>query len=297
MKPASFRYHAPETLEEALDILAEDPWEAKILAGGQSLIPAMNFRLAQPTVLVDLNRIAELAYVRPADEGGLRIGAMTRQSAVESHPLVAERAPLVHETMPHIAHPQIRNRGTFGGSIAHADPASELPAVARVLDATLCARSRDGGERSIPSSDFFFGLLTTALEPGEVLTEVLLPPPPPRTGCAFDEMARRHGDYALVGVAASVTLGDDGRCADARVGLLSVGEGPVLAAGAAEALIGEEPSVDRVAAAAKIAAQADIDPPSDLHASAAFRRHLVRVLVRRVVERAVERARLAGAPA
>ncbi len=294
MKPAPFRYHAPETLEEALDILAEDPWEAKILAGGQSLIPAMNFRLAQPTILVDLNRLAELAYVEATDDGGLRIGAMTRQAVVERDALVAERAPLLRETMPHIAHPQIRNRGTFGGSIAHADPAGELPTVALVLDATLCARSRDGGERTIAVGDFFFGLLTTALEPGEVLTEVILPAPTPRTGWAFDEMARRHGDYALVGVAAAVTLAGDGRCTDARIGLLSVGEGPVLAEAAAGALIGEELSEALVIEAAELAAEADIDPPADLHASAEFRRHLVRVLVRRVVHRAGDRA-LAGA--
>ena len=142
---------------------------------------------------MDLNRLSELAYVEATDDGGLRIGAMTRQAVVESDALVAERAPLLHETMPHIAHPQIRNRGTFGGSIAHADPAGELPTVALVLDATLRARSRDGGERTIAAGDFFFGLLTTALEPGEVLTEIILPTPACRTGWAFDEMARRHG--------------------------------------------------------------------------------------------------------
>ncbi len=297
MKPAAFRYHAPETLDEALEILAEDPWEATVLAGGQSLIPAMNFRLAQPAILVDLNRLSDLAYVEAADDGGLHIGAMTRQAVVETHPLVAERAPLVHQTMPHIAHPQIRNRGTFGGSIAHADPASELPAVALVLDAKLRARSHDGGERTIDVSDFFFGLLTTALEPGEVLTEIALPAPTPRTGWAFDEVARRHGDYALVGVAAAVTVDDAGCCTDARIGLLSVGEGPVLAATAAEALIGGELSDERVAAAAEMAAQADIDPPADLHASVEFRRHLAGVMVRRVVSRAGERARQAGEPA
>ncbi len=291
MKPAAFRYHAPDTLDEALEILAEDPWEAKVLAGGQSLIPAMNFRLAQPTILVDLNRLSELAYIEAADDGGLRIGAMTRQAVVERHPLVAERAPLVHQTMPHIAHPQIRNRGTFGGSIAHADPAGELPAVSLVLGAELRARSRDGGERTIAASDFFFGLLTTALEPGEVLTEVSLPVPAPGTGWAFDEVARRHGDYALVGVAAAVTLDEAGRCTDARIGLLSVGEGPVLAVRAAEALVGEELSEDRVATAAALAAESDIDPPADLHASVEFRRHLAGVMVRRVVLRAGERAR------
>ena len=255
----------------------------------------MNFRLAQPTILVDLNRLSELAYVEATDDGGLRIGAMTRQAVVESDALVAERAPLLHETMPHIAHPQIRNRGTFGGSIAHADPAGELPTVALVLDATLRARSRDGGERTIAAGDFFFGLLTTALEPGEVLTEIILPTPACRTGWAFDEMARRHGDYALVGVAVGVTLADDGRCTDARIGLLSVGEGPVLAEAAAGVLIGEELSEALVVEAAELAAEADIDPPADLHASAEFRRHLVRVLVRRVVHSAGARALAGGA--
>ena len=289
MKPAPFQYHAPDTLQEALALLQEHGWDAKVLAGGQSLIPTMNFRLAQPAVLVDLNRIVELAYVKPTDEGGVRIGAMTRQRAIELDPLVAERAALVHETMPHIAHPQIRTRGTFGGSMAHADPAAELPAVALTLGARFRVRGPEG-ERDVEAGDFFLGLLTTVIEPGELLTEVVIPPLPARTGVAFDELARRHGDFALVGVAVSVTLSPDGCCEEARIGLLSVGDGPTLATEGSAVLRGNELTEALIEEAARVAAEADIDPPTDIHASAAFRRHLARVLIGRVLRRARDRA-------
>src|SRR5207249_8177333 len=174
------------------------------VAGGQSFIPAMNFRLARPAVLVDLNRIAALAYVRP-ESGGVAIGAMTRQRTVEQSEVVARAAPLLAEAMPSIAHPQIRNRGTVGGSLAHADPSAELPAVALALETRFRAKSVTG-ERWIPAGEFFKGMLETALEPGELLVEIAIPPLPARSGTAFLEMARRHGDYALVGVAAVVTL-------------------------------------------------------------------------------------------
>ena len=293
MKPAPFRYYAPTSVEEALALLAEHGDEAKVLAGGQSLIPTMNFRLAQPAVLVDLNNIAELFYIRPNGDGGLRIGAMTRQAQVERDPLVAERAPLVHETMPHIAHPQIRNRGTFGGSIAHADPAAELPAVSVALGGRFLARSQ-GGERWIPAQEFFWGLFTTALEPDELLVEIELPPMPPHTGWAFHEVARRHGDYALVGVAALVTLDEAGACEQARLVYLGVGDGPVEAQQAADVLRGQAPTPEAIRAAAETAASADIDPVSDIHASAEFRRHLAKVLARRALEQAVERASRPG---
>ena len=287
MKPAPFDYFTPATLDEALALLAEHGADAKPLAGGQSLIPAMNFRLARPAVLVDLNRISELAYVRA--ESGVAIGAMTRQRVVERSDVVARAAPLLAEALPSIAHPQIRNRGTVGGSIAHADPSAELPAVMLALEARFQARSATG-ERSIPAADFFQGMLETALAPGELLVEIALPPLPARTGTAFLEVARRHGDYALVGVAAIVTLDARGRCQEARFGLLSVGDWPVLATEAANLLAGQTPSADLLRAAGDAAATHDIDPPSDIHASAAYRRQLVAVLTRRALARAFERA-------
>ncbi len=288
MKPAPFVYHRPATLDEALTLLAEHGSEAKPLAGGQSLIPAMNFRLARPPVLVDLNRVAELGYVR-AGRDGLQIGAMTRQRAVERSDAVRGAAPLLAEAMPFIAHPQIRNRGTVGGSLAHADPAAELPAVMLALEARFRARSLKG-ERWIQAGEFFTGILETALGPDELLLEVVVPKAPARTGYAFAELARRHGDYALVGVAARVTLDRRERCQAARITLFSVGDGPVLAAAAAALLDGQEPSPEAMRAAADAAAQRDIDPPSDIHASAAYRRRLAAVLTRRALARAVERA-------
>lgn len=288
MKPAPFDYFSPATVEEALALLDEHGGDAKPLAGGQSLIPAMNFRLARPAVLVDLNRIAELAYVR-AESGGLAVGAMTRQRAIERSEVVARAAPLLAEAMPSIAHPQIRNRGTMGGSIAHADPSAELPAVMLALDAQFRAKSATG-ERSIPAGEFFKGMLETALAPGELLVEIAVPQLPARSGTAFLEMARRHGDYALVGVAVVVTLDPRGRCQEAKLSLLSVGDGPVLATEAGKVLAGQSPSEELLRAAGDAAATRDVDPPSDIHASAAYRRQLVAVLTRRALARAFERA-------
>lgn len=293
MKPPPFRYHAPETVEETLALLAEYSWDAKLLAGGQSLVPAMNFRLAAPAVLIDLNRVAELQGIEALDNGGIALGAMTRQRAVEHSEVVRDRAPLLHEAMPWIAHPQIRSRGTIGGSIAHADPASELPAVMVALRAQFRARGPEG-ERTILAEDFFLGLLMTALAPEELLTRIEIPALPERTGVAFTEFARRHGDYALVGVAAVVTLNADDTCSDARLTLLSVGEGPFVPAQAVAELRETDLSDDTIAAAAAAAA-AEIDPPADIHASSDFRRHLTGVLVARVLRSA--RARARGQPA
>jgi CO/xanthine dehydrogenase FAD-binding subunit len=291
MKPAPFEYYAPTTTGEALAQLAEHGYDAKVLAGGQSLIPTMNFRLAQPAVLVDLNHIPELFYIKPDKNGGVLVGAMTRESQVEHDALIAERAPLVHETMPDIAHPQIRNRGTFGGCIAHADPAAELPAVSMALNAHFRVRSRTG-ERWIPAEEFFIGFFTTALEPDELLIETALSSMSPHSGWSFQEIARRHGDYALVGVAAVVTLDDKDQCQEARLVFLSVGDGPVEARQAAEALRGQAPTSEAIRAAAETAASQDVDPSSDIHASADYRRHLVNVLTRRALEQAFERASL-----
>lgn len=286
MKPAPFQYFAPTTIEQALTLLSEHD-DAKILAGGQSLVPVMNFRLARPSVLVDLNRIDELFYIRERDQG-VAIGAMTRQRTVERSPIIGRLAPLVAETMPFIAHPQIRNRGTFGGSLAHADPAAELPAVAVALDAKLKVIGRKS-ERWVQAKDFFTGLFSTTLQPDELLAEVLIPRTPPRTGWAFQETARRHGDFALAGAACTLTLDPAGKCANARLVLLSLGDRPIDAQGAVRPLIGETPNpqaIDAVAAGV----DGEIDPQSDVHASAAFRRHLAKVLTRRVLESAAARA-------
>ncbi|HET9275625.1 MAG TPA: xanthine dehydrogenase family protein subunit M [Gemmatimonadales bacterium] len=288
MKPAPFRYLAPRDLDEALGLLEEHGPEAKPLAGGQSLVPAMNFRLAVPAVLVDLNRIDALAGIGDARDGGLRIGAMTRQSLLERDPRVAERAPLLRETMPHVAHPPIRNRGTVGGSLAHADPAAELPAVMVALGATLRCRSRRG-ERRVAADAFFLGPFATALEPGELLTGIDLPPPAPRTGWAFEEVARRHGDFALAGAAAAVELDALGACRSARVVLFGVGEGPVVSAAAGAQLAGARPDARTIGGVARAAA-AELDPAGDIHATSAYRKHLAEVLVRRTVSRAAARA-------
>jgi carbon-monoxide dehydrogenase medium subunit len=294
LKPAPFEYQAPATLDAALDLLAQRGGDAKILAGGQSLIPVMNFRLAEPALLVDLNKISELDFVRADEDGSLRIGALARHRRLERDPLVAAAAPLLHQAVPHIAHPQIRNRGTFGGSLAHADPAAELPAVVLALDARLRLR-RAGGDRWVEARDFFAGLFTTALEPEEILVEAAIPPLPARTGWAFLEIARRHGDYAQAGVAARVTLDGSGRCREARLVYLSAGGGPVDAREAARLLAGEELSAAAIEAAAEKASRDEIDPPDDVHATSAFKRHLARVLTRRALLQAAERAREASA--
>lgn len=284
MKPAAFVFHRASSLDDALALLGRHP-DAKPLAGGQSLIPAMNFRLAQPSALVDLNRVHELSGISTSPDGGLRIGAMTRQAAVARSATVSRNAPLLADTMPHVAHPQIRSRGTVGGSLAHADPSAELPAVMVALDATFVLRSA-GTERRIKSGEFFTGLFATALSPGELLIAVEIPPRAPRAGSAFLEVARRHGDYALAGVAAEVTLDPAGRVAAARVALLSVGDGPVLAR-ATTSLLGHIPDEKSIIAVAE-AVREEVDPPSDIHADAKYRRQLATVLTRRALTLAVQ---------
>jgi CO/xanthine dehydrogenase FAD-binding subunit len=288
MKPPPFEYYRPATLEEGLDLMAEHGDQAKPLAGGQSLIPAMNFRLARPAVLVDINHISQLSYIKE-DAGELSLGGLTRQRDVERSTIVRRAAPLLHETMPFIAHLAIRNRGTVGGSLAHADPAAELPAVVLALGARMRARSR-ARDRWIPAEEFFTGLFSTSLNPDELLVEVAVPRLPDRSGCAFEEVSRRHGDYALAGSAAVVTLDARGRCIDARVVLLSVGDRPVVAEQAGRILRGEVQSAALIDAAAGAAANQDIDPPADIHASSEYRRHLAGVLTRRALGRAFARA-------
>jgi carbon-monoxide dehydrogenase medium subunit len=284
MKPASFAYYRPDSLEEALALLAEHGPDAKPLAGGQSLVPAMNFRLARPAALIDLNRIGSLAGIEPAADGRLRIGAMTRQRALERSATVAQHAPLLSRAVPWIAHPQIRTRGTIGGSLAHADPAAELPAVMLVLEARFVVAG-PRGSRSLAAREFFTGVLSTALADGELLAAVEIPPRPAGARSAFVEVARRHGDYAMVGAAVELTLDDRRRCRSCRIGLLSVGDTPVLAEAAMRELTGADLTRDAIDSAATAAAR-DLDPPSDLHASAEYRRHLARVLVGRALRQA-----------
>jgi len=290
MKPPPFEYFAPTTVEEALAHLAEHGYDAKPLAGGQSLIPMMNFRLAQPAILVDLNNVADLSFIRPEDDGGLSIGAMTRHQMVEKDALVGERAPLINETMPNIATSQIRSRGTFGGSLAHADPSAELVAVSVALKGKFKVVSKQG-DRWVPANEFFLGLFTSVLEPEELLVEISLPPFPERTGWSLMEIARRPHDFCLIGVAAVVSLDEKGLCDQAKLVYLSAGDGPVEAHQAVELLKGQELTDEAIRAAAEKASAEEIDPSSDIHATAEFRRHLANVMTRRALKEALERAK------
>ena len=287
MKPPRFEYAAPEKLDEAVALLSQHGDRAKVLAGGQSLVPLLNFRLARPEMLVDVNRVTELAYVRPV-QSSVAIGALTRQHTLERAEVIRTKLPIVAEACRLIGHLPIRHRGTVGGSLAHADPASELPAVMVALEAEMTV-TRRGGRRTIPAEQFFTGMLTTALAPDELLTEIRVPGLPPRTGGAFIEIARRAGDFALVGVAALVTLDDAGRVSRARLALCGAGPTPIRAREAERVLVGERPdgraldeAVDRLTAAT--------DPPSDIHASAAFRKKLARHVGRQALELAARRA-------
>jgi carbon-monoxide dehydrogenase medium subunit len=288
MKPAPFEYYAPDSIEQALDLMSQYAGDAKILAGGQSLVPAMNFRIVQPSVLIDLNQAAELGYIRE-DENVLRIGAMTRERELEFNPLISRWAPLLVEAAPHIAHPQIRNRGTIGGSIVNADPAAELPVLMVALRARLKAKSVSG-ERWIDAQDFFLGMFTTALEPEEILVEIELPASPPRTGWSFMEVAPRAGDYALMGVAVLVTLAENGKCEHARLVYLNAGEGPVEAKESEKLLIGELLSDRLIESVASKASEAEINPFGNIHTSPEFQRHLANVLTKKSLKQAAQRA-------
>ncbi len=289
MKPPAFDYYAPDTLEAALAMMTQYGSDAKPLAGGQSLIPAMNFRVLQSPILIDLNRLIELDSIRLAD-GELRVGAMTRQRRVEREPLVAQLAPLLHDTMPYIAHPQIRNRGTLGGSMTHADPAAELPVIAIALNARFRLQSV-AGERWVRAEDFFLGMFTTALQPDELLVEIAFPALPFGAGWSFMEFARRHGDYALMGVATWLTLDEHGACRDARLVYLNAGIGPIDAKQAARLLKGQTVSDEAIAAAIS-AADEEISPTGNVHCTPEYQRQLARVLTRRALKQATERARV-----
>jgi carbon-monoxide dehydrogenase medium subunit len=287
LKPPVFAYFAPTSLDEALALRAEHAASSVALAGGQSLLPMLNLRIARPETVIDLGRVPELAGIAEWD-GGVSLGAMTRQRTAEQSELVRQRAPLVTRALGNVGHVTIRNRGTVGGSIAHADPAAELPGAALALDAQLVARSSARGERTIAAADFFQGFLTTALEPDELLVEVRVPGLPERSGVSFVEIARRHGDFAIAGAAAVVSLGGDGAIADARLVFIGVGGAPVRATEAESLLRGRSPEGAVFAEAAEQAVTG-LEPASDLHGSANYRRRVAKVLARRALEEATPR--------
>lgn len=288
MKPAAFEYYDPVTLHEALGLLAQLGEDAKVLAGGQSLVPMMNFRMVRPSHLVDLNRVEELRFLR-VEHGNLRIGAMTRQRDLERSAAVAEGWPLLCEATRHIGHVQIRTRGTVGGSLAHAYPSAELPVAMIALDAEFVLRGPKG-ERTVRAGDFFISYMTTGLKLGELLVEIRVPPLPRRAGWAFQEVSRRHGDFALVGVAALVT--QDEASVMRQVRLVFTGPTPVRHAKAEDLLVGQRPGKELFHEAARLAIQ-DLEQDSDIHASAYYRREVAGALAGKALEGAAGRA-LAG---
>lgn len=285
MKPAPFEYVAAESVEEALAALQQNNPDGKILAGGQSLLPLLNLRLTKPKLLVDLNGISGLDGIRETPEG-LAIGAMTRQSKLEHSLLVRQRCPLLAEAIRYIGHVAIRHRGTIGGSLAHADPAAELPALALALDAKFAIAGR-GTDRVISAEEFFLDFLTTALAPDEILRQIVFPIIRPSSGYALEEIARRHGDFAIAGVVVIVDLDDAGKIAEARVALFGLAPTPVRARQAERALVGRELD-DRAMLDAAVLLEEVLEPPGDIRASSAYRKHAAAVLLSRALKRAVQ---------
>lgn len=287
MKPPPFEYHAADSVEAAVRTLADAGGDGKIIAGGQSLMPMLNFRLLRPSILVDVNRIPDLAYVR--DDGDeIHIGPLTRHRALETSEIIARQFPVLHEAMGYVAHLAIRNRGTIGGSLSHADPAAELPMMSLLLDARLEVQSLSG-RRTIDAHDFFLGALTTALEDGDMLVEVRLPKLREGAGWAFEEVARRSGDFALASVA--VIMNSDGdTISDLRIGMMGVGETPMRATEAESILAGRRYG-EAVIAEAVEAVRAAVEPNTDLHASSDYRRHLVGILAQQALAKAWDRSR------
>jgi carbon-monoxide dehydrogenase medium subunit len=286
MKPAPFDLLRPQSIDQALAALQAHGDDAKILAGGQSLVPLMNFRLAQPRFLVDLNGISGLDQIELNGQT-LSLGAMVRQRDAERSPELAERLPILREALQQVAHPAIRNRGTVGGSLVHADPSAELPMLAMALDANFHLRGARAS-RSIAARDFYLGYLTTDIAPDELLAQIDFVMPPPSAGWCCMEVARRHGDFAIVAVAVLLDCGRDGAVNFARVALGGVGAAPLRVPSAEEVLVGARPDAELFRRAAEAAAQA-VDPPADIHASSAYRRHLTGVLVRRALTTAASR--------
>jgi aerobic carbon-monoxide dehydrogenase medium subunit len=286
MKLPPVDYEAPRTVSEAVDLLAEHRDEASVLAGGQSLIPLLALRLARPAVLIDINGIAELSGVAATD-GWVTIGAMTREYVAEGSKIIANTVPLLAAALPFIGHEAIRSRGTIGGSLAHADPAAELPAVARALDVEFVVRGQSG-ERVIGAAEWFEGYLTTARRSDELLVAVRFPAAKPGTGVSFQEVARRHGDFAIVGLAASLAL-SDGAISAARLAFAGLSDVPVRSSDAEDFLVGEVPSTGLFYEAARLATQ-DVDPPADLHGSSEYRKKVAAALVRRGLQAAADSA-------
>jgi CO/xanthine dehydrogenase FAD-binding subunit len=291
MKPAPFEYDDPQTVDEALDLLARHGEECKVLAGGQSLVPLMNFRLARPARLLDINGVSELSGIK-REGGTLQLGAMTRHSEVERSNVIAESWPLLHEAIGWVGHAQIRNRGTVGGSVAHADPAAELPAAFAALDARFHLRSKRGS-RVLGWQQFFVAEFTTALAADELVTSVQVPAQDQATGSAFMEFARRHGDFALGGAAVTVRLSRDGRCERATIALLSAGPAPVRAAVAEDQLRGAILDESAIQAAAAEAVRG-LHPTSDLHGGTEYRVRLLRTMAERALTKAAARAKRGG---
>jgi carbon-monoxide dehydrogenase medium subunit len=287
MKLPPFAYEAPTAVAEAVDLLVEHGDEASVLAGGQSLIPLLALRLARPAVLIDINGIRELSGMS-AVNGSVAIGAVTREYVAEESSTVADAVPLLAAALPLIGHEAIRSRGTIGGSLAHADPAAELPAVARALDAEFVVRG-PAGERVIPAAEWFEGYLTTSRQPDELLTEVRFPVAKPGTGSSFEEVTRRHGDFAMVGLATSLVL-SGGVISEARLAFAGVSDVPVRATAAEDLLAGQRPSEELFDEAAR-RATADLDPPADLHGSSDYRKTVAAAVVRRGLRAAADNAR------
>ncbi len=288
MKPAPVDYAAPTSSAEAVSLLSDLDREAVVLAGGQSLMPMLNARLARPELLVDLGRIDGLDYIRERDNR-LEIGAMTTKRSVERSALVSSRQPLLHAATLLVGHPQIRNRGTIGGSMAHADPAAEYPAVAIASDAEMQVLGPHG-ERTIKAEDFFVTYLTTALEPAEILIEVSIPMLAEGSGWAFTELSRRHGDFAMAGTAITLSVDAVGSCTDVRIVLFGVGPTATRMREVEQIVNGESASEELFARAGTAVADEITDPLADVHATADYRRHLADVLTRRGLAEAVARA-------
>ena len=291
MKPASFDYIAADSLDVAVAALADAGADAKIIAGGQSHVPMLNFRLLRPSILVDINRIADLAFIAETDND-IRVGALTRHHQLETSPVIARHLPVLSCAMTHVAHLAIRNRGTIGGSLSHGDPAAELPMMALLLEAELHIASVSG-MRTVAARDFFLDALTVDLAGSDIVTEIALPKLPPQTGWGFEEVARRHGDFALAAVAVTLTV-SNGAIAQARIALTGVGP-TALRAAAAEALLVGHPLEPELTSCVIDAVRAAIEPETDLHASADYRRHLAGVLAGRTLAAAWRRATASAA--
>ena len=291
MKSAAFGYRSPESLEEALDLLGQEPDDTSLLAGGQSLVPMLNMRIARPETVIDLNRVTELAGVHRGN-GTVRIGAMTRQHTLEQDPEIAMTLPILPEALGHVAHLAIRMRGTIGGSIAHADPSAELPAAMLALGATLKLRS-PSGSRSLAANDFFLAPLMTAIEPGELLEVVEIPVPPPQTGWGFVEVARTHGAFALVGAVAGVVL-RDAAVEQSRLVLFGVGPAPLSVDWVEDMIRGRSLEDDDAFTEVEQRITTELEPIDDVHASAAYRRRAAGALAGRVLRQAASRAVASG---